>query len=663
MKNKTQVLFLIAVMLCVNITNAAVVYVKRDATGTNNGSSWTNAYTNLQTALTNAPSGSDIWITGDTFYLPAASARTVSFTITNKNLNLYGGFPKTGNPSSLAARNIAVYKTIISGDINKNDASFSTNTTTSSSDRSDNAYHVFSIALGANNFSVNFDGITIESGNANGSGNDGKGAGVYYTRNANGNGNQYHRINFYNCEFRYQTATEAACYFSNFGYTKCDMVVVGLLSNKFYSNTANDFPIFSLAAPTNCSIDYKVEFTSNAVYRNTAKNANSGLMLASGLENTTSTSYFNYFINFNSFSNNSTNPSLGLICVEGPKVNLSYCAVFISNNITYLNSPSKALFARTGKSRFTNVLVDYNMFESTDSFVIKYDGGHNIIGETEIFTQGASDNYKLIDCAKAINSGSLTVYYPDKTNTYNITLSSQLDANYSTRIKYNNIDRGAFEYNGNKYPVYNALTTNACFGESITFNGKNITTSGTYKDTFTGSNGCDSFIINEITVLDSLKVRIGVQFNTGNWYVGCQDANSGFFNTYQWYINDTLVPGANTYYLARVKFGKYYCKITKIRNGITCSDQSPNYLFLNPNANAIKMIDTKQLNVKPNPTENRLTWNAGDNGIAVLSNMSGQILVQSNAANNNQLDLSHLPAGIYLLKFSNKSGAVKIIKN
>ena len=62
------------------------VYVDLNATGANNGTSWNDAYTSLQTALNNN-STSDFWVSLGT-YIPGAS-RTDSFTLTD-NQTIYG---------------------------------------------------------------------------------------------------------------------------------------------------------------------------------------------------------------------------------------------------------------------------------------------------------------------------------------------------------------------------------------------------------------------------------------------------------------------------------------------------------------------------------------------------------------------------------------------
>ena len=42
--------------------SAQTIYVKSNATGANNGTSWSNAYNSLGLALMNATSGAQIWV-------------------------------------------------------------------------------------------------------------------------------------------------------------------------------------------------------------------------------------------------------------------------------------------------------------------------------------------------------------------------------------------------------------------------------------------------------------------------------------------------------------------------------------------------------------------------------------------------------------------------
>src|SRR6478735_12674815 len=94
-------------------------YVNHAATGTNNGSSWVNAYSNLQTAIASSAVNDTLWIAEGT-YKPHATDVNTSFSI--NGLVLYGGF--AGGEGSVFARNILAHPTILSGDLSGNDAGF-----------------------------------------------------------------------------------------------------------------------------------------------------------------------------------------------------------------------------------------------------------------------------------------------------------------------------------------------------------------------------------------------------------------------------------------------------------------------------------------------------------------------------------------------------------
>jgi hypothetical protein len=78
-----------------------ILRVKSGATGANNGSSWANAYPNLQAALTAAVNGDEIWVAAGiykpTLTTTAGDARTATFQLKN-GVELYGGF--AGNETS-----------------------------------------------------------------------------------------------------------------------------------------------------------------------------------------------------------------------------------------------------------------------------------------------------------------------------------------------------------------------------------------------------------------------------------------------------------------------------------------------------------------------------------------------------------------------------------
>lgn len=151
-----------------------VAYVNPIATGANNGSSWTDAFNNLQDALDNSNvDGSqieEIWLAEGTYYPTEDLDRTQSFEF-RKGVKVFGGFKKKGNPN-FADRDPERFRTTLSGDIGKKD------------NKDDDSYHLGTMVIEDEIMMMN--GVTIEGGNADGSGKDGKGGGLLIiSKNAN----------------------------------------------------------------------------------------------------------------------------------------------------------------------------------------------------------------------------------------------------------------------------------------------------------------------------------------------------------------------------------------------------------------------------------------------------------------------------------------------
>ena len=143
-----------------------IVFVNLNATGENNGTSWANAYTDLQTALQNAPSNSQIWVAAGT-YTPTAEAdrRDISFVLPD-GVQVYGGF--AGSEASLAERNVTANPTVLSGDIG------------AAGDNSDNTHRV--VVVNDTSSSTILDGFTIRDGNADVAEQGVDGAGIFSER-------------------------------------------------------------------------------------------------------------------------------------------------------------------------------------------------------------------------------------------------------------------------------------------------------------------------------------------------------------------------------------------------------------------------------------------------------------------------------------------------
>lgn len=85
-------------------SHSATLFVKQNATGGNNGSSWANAFTNLSAALSVATSGDEIWVAGATEqfgnatfpnpgrYQPGTSATAEASFHLKAGVKMFGGF-------------------------------------------------------------------------------------------------------------------------------------------------------------------------------------------------------------------------------------------------------------------------------------------------------------------------------------------------------------------------------------------------------------------------------------------------------------------------------------------------------------------------------------------------------------------------------------------
>lgn len=91
---------LIALMVLIpSFISAKTIFVNHAAVGLNNGTSWANAYTILQSALDGSISGDQIWVAQGT-YTPSkdpfgnptpSDARDLTFYLKN-GVAIYGGF-------------------------------------------------------------------------------------------------------------------------------------------------------------------------------------------------------------------------------------------------------------------------------------------------------------------------------------------------------------------------------------------------------------------------------------------------------------------------------------------------------------------------------------------------------------------------------------------
>jgi len=132
------------------------IYIDHEATGMNNGSSWTDAYNDLTEAIHASAQGDQLWIADGTYFPGNGTQIRDTFFTLPHDLEIYGGFD--GSEINFNERDIEGNIVILSGDYNENDIdnNFVVN-------KSENALHVMYIKDHITRNTV-LDGITIAYG-------------------------------------------------------------------------------------------------------------------------------------------------------------------------------------------------------------------------------------------------------------------------------------------------------------------------------------------------------------------------------------------------------------------------------------------------------------------------------------------------------------------
>lgn len=203
------------------INRRNIVFVDADANGANNGTSWTDAFLYLQDALSQANSNPDVneILVSEGIYKPdvnssnpgGTSERGASFRLIN-GVTIKGGYAGVSEPDP-NARDIKLYKTILSGDVN------------APGDSNDNSYHVVT-GVGTEPNAI-LEGFAITAGNANGP--------TYYDKRGGGLYNQDGSPTVINCIFLENSAGAGAGMLNDY---ECSPTIINCA---FIGNSAEQY--------------------------------------------------------------------------------------------------------------------------------------------------------------------------------------------------------------------------------------------------------------------------------------------------------------------------------------------------------------------------------------------------------------------------------------
>jgi len=164
----------------VNDTKGGIIFVDQEATGSEDGTSWENAFTDLQDALQVSVAPQQIWVAGGIYKPTNTSDRAISFVL-KSGVHIFGGF--YGAETDIDQRIPDATPTVLTGDLLANDSPLEPYgirdyyTAPDNPLSLDNSYHVMTCNTLSTPTVV--DNIIITSGHANGTtNNQNKGAGM-----------------------------------------------------------------------------------------------------------------------------------------------------------------------------------------------------------------------------------------------------------------------------------------------------------------------------------------------------------------------------------------------------------------------------------------------------------------------------------------------------
>jgi len=686
-------------------------YVDIDATGNNDGSSWVDAFTDLQNAFNNAYVGMEIWVADGT-YKHAGTNRNLAFLWEVDSLEVYGGF--NGTETMLGQRNWMINRTIMSGDIG------------TQGDIADNCYAVFVGPFGSSTNPINYallDGFIIQDGNANDnvSHEFGGTGSVFYSVDYTS------QMDFHNCEFSNNTAKYSAF----FAFSDTKDVEVNVDACIFKNNSGR---VGSAILAESHGENMLLNVTNSLFYDNESKDMGSlgtglGSVVYLEAKNAVNTGLRANFIN-STFVNNinsgtsASNFESTIVCYDaasggGSKhLDVDNCIFWgnIGDSYTVRENPnSNSSFNSIG---IDNTLSEFNTFPTIATT-------SNILTSNPMFTNIGNDDFTLQSGSPAIDAGSQTgLSIPN------------LDLAGNTRVNGSAIDMGCYEKSCAQY-IFQITENNGVLSAPTnfvsyqwSFDGNDISgaTTATYTPTQPG--------LYTLEVSDGNCPKTTTYFFCGTQVVTISESNgvitapSGY-NNYDWYQDGNyLIAAGNTDTLAVTQDGSYYCEVL-FGNGLNscvfttntinvCSsvtvditesngiltatagysdyqwfkdgvaitgamndiyevtedgnyscDASENGCTASSNtitisiSTAIRNVTFENISVYPNPTNGNINLKINEELSSIrLFDLTGKVIKTFNLVNR-QLNIAEFTKGIYFLEIANaeSKSVVKVIKN
>lgn len=384
----------------------AVIYVKWDAAGANDGTSWTNALTDLQDALMLAQAGDEIWVAAGSYYASGDDA-SVSFVLPS-GVSVYGGF--NGTETDLIQRDPVTNTTVLDGELSV----------------SLNSYLV--VLIDGQDNDARLDGFTVTSGNGE-FGLDNYGGGIKVTNGATptlanltiaGNSNDYGAGLYVNGSHVFITDclfdSNSCINFGTGGAIYSDASTVDISRSTFFNNSGWEAGAIYLTNGSGLTA-VNVDFEANSAFGTEGggiKSENSSITITNGrfynnyagngggIYFSTSTAKYGLTLYNTTMASNSNGGAIGMSSSNGFNAD-----AYIYNSIIWGNSSSQIVLADDG----SGVTVSHSVVQDWD--ITDYSGFSGIFSETNVstgdplFTNMGSGDLSLMEGSAAQEWGDL----------------------------------------------------------------------------------------------------------------------------------------------------------------------------------------------------------------------------------------------------------------
>lgn len=391
------------------------IYVNASATGNNDGTSWTDAFTDLREATVVARCNDEIWAAKGIYTHPSGDRNRI-FGWLHDSIKLYGGF--NGTEDQIFKRDITNNPTILSGEVQKDN------------DKTNNSFTVLVGPIGSIRNIINYskiDGIIVEDGNATGGNYDvnNAGAGLFIYDNVRS-------LDILNSTFRNNHARNGGG--ALFCKTYTNNIDLKIENCTFTGNSTNGY---GAAIDLRRTAPYKLNaqirnclITKNKVkYLNGNYKGNEGVLHFNAVYGTP----MNIELTNNTIANNeNTGTGTAKPSTIALRLNNSDDILKLTNNIIWNNQDS---FCVTSVSLLRSQYRN-NIWENpSEKPRFGLDSNNRIIDP--IFADTANGDFSLTSSSPAIDAGLSTGF---------VILST--DLNGDKRIQGQGVDLGCYEFGG-----------------------------------------------------------------------------------------------------------------------------------------------------------------------------------------------------------------------